>query len=212
MTMGLNTYEKPAPDSGPAAAPAASPRPPYLVASPPGLNPPGTPLAAGALIRLLDGARRSVDVQLLSYSTWTHSGQRWALIDEALRRAARRGVRVRLSVSNWNLRQPAVQAIQDLVREPNVAVKVNTIPAHSRGFIPHARVDHSKYLIVDGRTGWIGTSNWSGDYFTASRNVELVFEAPAVVRRLQRIFSQGWSGPYAEDLDPNKRYTPPRLK
>jgi phosphatidylserine/phosphatidylglycerophosphate/cardiolipin synthase-like enzyme len=212
MTMGLNTYQPPAPAGGPADPPASKPRPPYLVASPPGLNPPGTLLAAGRLIALLNGARRRIDVQLLSYSTWTHAGKRWTRIDEALRRAARRGVRVRLNVSNWNLRQPEVRAIQELASEPNVEVKVNTIPAYSGGFIPHARVDHSKFMILDGRTGWVGTSNWSGDYFTASRNVELVFQAPRVVRKLSRLFDRGWSGPYAQALDPGRRYTPPRIK
>ena len=200
-----------------APAPASQPaplRPPMiqLVASPPALNPPGIPAAADRLQQLLDGARRSIVVQLLSYSTKTYKGGAYTRIDQALRRAAARGVKVRLNLSHWSKRKKPLAALKALARVPNVTVKLNTIPPWSGGFIPHARVSHAKYMVLDGDIGWVGTSNWSGDYFTASRNVELVLRHPQVVRQLVRIFEQGWSGPYVETLDPDQQYQAPRVR
>ncbi len=84
---------------------------------------------------------------------------------------------MRLNISHWSKKRPAIEALQALEPLRNLTVRLNTIPPWSGGFIPFARVDHSKYMVVDGRIGWVGTSNWSGDYFDSSRNVELVFNA-----------------------------------
>ena len=184
----------------------------FLVASPPKLNPKGIPGAADHLVRLLDRAKESVVVQLLGYATRTFKKTNWTVIDDALRRAAARGVKVRLNISHWAKSYPKIQALQSLVRVPGVQIKLNTIPEHSSGFIPYARVDHAKYMVVDDKVGWVGTSNWSGDYFTASRNVEVIFRAPAQVKRLARVFETGWKGPYVEVLDPDKKYAQPRKK
>ncbi len=184
----------------------------FLVASPAKLNPAGIPTAADHLIRLIDGAKESVVVQLLTYAVWNYKGDRWTFIDDALRRAAARGVKVRLNISHWAKSYPKIGALKSLMSNGGVPVMLNTIPEHSSGFIPYARVDHSKYMVVDGKVGWVGTSNWSGDYFTASRNVEVIFRAPAQVKRLARLFETGWNGPYVELLNPNKKYEPPRKK
>lgn len=39
--------------------------------------------------------------------------------------------------------------------------------------IPYARVNHNKYMVTD-RSAYIGTSNWSGDYFTTTAGIGLV--------------------------------------
>ncbi len=157
-----------------------------------------------ALVRIIDGARRAVCVQVLSYGTKDDT-----TLDAALRRAAARGVNVRLLVSNWSLGTARQNALKALVGK-GVRVRFTSIPQHSRGFISFARVEHCKYMVVDGRTAWIGTSNWSPDYFHDSRNVGLIAEGTTLASQLTRIFDASWSGPYAVDLDPAKSYTPPR--
>ena len=184
----------------------------YLVASPPSLEPRGFIYSGKRLVQLLDGAKKSVVIQLLNYSVTTYGGGRWHLIDDALRRAAKRGVIVRMNLSHWTKKRSYIKSAQDLARAPNITVKLNTIPPHSGGFIPFARVDHSKYMVVDGRTAWVGTSNWSGDYFTASRNVEVVFQHATEVAKLARIFEHGWTGPYVELLDPDRTYEAPKTR
>jgi phosphatidylserine/phosphatidylglycerophosphate/cardiolipin synthase-like enzyme len=183
-----------------------------LVASPAGCNPPGVASALEALVGLLDKARRRITVQLLSYSTaGSRAAGRFVLIDEALRRAAGRGVSVCLLVSDWNLRQPGLDSLRGLARVPNIEVRFAVIPPARCGFIPYARVIHSKVLRVDDDVCWVGTSNWGYDYFFQSRNVEVVLRRPAVARVLDELFLSLWDGPYAQRLDPDKKYSPPRI-
>ena len=194
--------------------PLAFPADARLAASLASFNPPGVGNALETLVRLLDGARRMVTVQLLSYSTAAPKGEdgdRFMVIDQALRRAAGRGVSVRMLVADWNLRPPGLDSLRDLARVSNIEVKFAVIPPASRGFIPYARVVHSKVMRVDDNVCWVGTSNWGYDYFFKSRNVEVILKRPDVARILDEIFLSLWNGPYAQRLDPNKKYSPPRI-
>jgi phosphatidylserine/phosphatidylglycerophosphate/cardiolipin synthase-like enzyme len=192
--------------------PARFPADAFLVASPERFNPPGVATALATLLRLIDGARRAITVQLLTYSIEGDARhEKFAAIDQALRRAAGRGVSVRLLVSDWNLRSPGLKGLQALARVPNVGIKFVVIPQERRGFIPYARVIHSKVMRVDGDISWVGTSNWGYDYFFRSRNVEVVLRRPEIARVLDVIFLSLWNGPYARRLDPGKEYHAPRI-
>jgi phosphatidylserine/phosphatidylglycerophosphate/cardiolipin synthase-like enzyme len=90
-------------------------------------------------------------------------------------------------------------------------VKLTTIPRWSGGFIPYARVMHSKYMVVDGQAAWVGTSNWERNYFTETRNVGLIVEGAVFARELERFFSDSWTSPYAAEVDPHAAYTPPPI-
>ena len=161
------------------------------------------------LLAAIDGAARRVAVQLLAYDTSFRDGRRFTALDDALRRAAARGVAVRLAVSHWQKRHP--EAAQSLARVPGVQVRFITIPEHRSGFIPFARTVHAKYMTVDGRVGWVGSSNWDGDYFHHSRNVGLVAWGPTLAGELETIFERVWTSPYAEAVDPHARYEPPKV-
>lgn len=183
-----------------------------LLASPARFNPAGVNGALAALVALIDHARSRITVQLLSYSLGMEdSREKFMLIDQALRRAARRGVRVQMLVSDWNLRVPQLKDLQGLALVPNVEVKFAVIPPFRGAFIPYARVIHSKVMRVDDDVSWVGTSNWGHEYFFKSRNVEVVLRLPAVARVLDEIFLSLWNGPYARRLDPDKKYQPPRI-
>lgn len=182
------------------------------VASPQGFLPAATPWDLPRLRALIDGAARRVDVQLLSYRATTRDGAPFPELDLALRRAAARGVRVRLLVADWSKRATTIESLQRLAEVAGIEVKLVTIPRWSGGFLPFARVIHAKYLTVDGRAAWIGTSNWEGDYFTKSRNVGLIVEGASISRRLGEVFEELWAGPYAELVDPRATYTPPSIE
>jgi phosphatidylserine/phosphatidylglycerophosphate/cardiolipin synthase-like enzyme len=182
-----------------------------LVASPAAFNPPGVAGALDTLVGLIDGARKRLTVQLLSFSLEARGAEKFLRLGEALRRAAGRGVRVLLLVSDWNLRPPQVNGLKGLARVPNVEVRFATIPPARRGFIPYARVVHSKVMRVDDDLCWVGTSNWGYEYFFTSRNVEVVLRRPDVARVLDGIFFSLWNGPYVQRLDPEKEYVPPRI-
>lgn len=184
-----------------------------LVASPRDLLPPGVAWDLPRLIALIDRAERRVRVQLLTYRAGDRSGgEAWTELEEPLRRAAARGVRVELLLAHWSKRAHTIGGLQQLARTAGIEIRIVTIPPWSGGFIPYARVAHTKLLAVDGRAAWIGTSNWEKDYFYRSRNVGLVIEEPALAARVERFFETGWGSRYAERLDPDAAYEPPRVQ
>jgi phosphatidylserine/phosphatidylglycerophosphate/cardiolipin synthase-like enzyme len=170
-----------------------------LAASPEGLLPAGIPWDLPLLVGLLDGARSSIRLQLLAYKARARDGSPFTELDDALRRAAARGVEVELLVSSWGNKDDAVLA---LARVPHVRVRVLTIPPWSGGEIPFARVAHAKYLVVDGAHAWVGTSNWEGDYFTKSRNLSLFLDDSALAWRIGLIFDGAFGSAYAAPLAP----------
>ncbi len=184
----------------------------YLVASPPELNPAGIPGAEAELLQLIGSAEKEVLIQLLSYSPTDHERHFYPAIDNALRSAASRGVTVRMILSDWNKRRPAIDYLKSLTLIPNIHIRLSTIPEWSGGFISHARVEHSKYMVIDGTTLWVGTSNWSKDYFYSSRNIEIVVVSNPLAERVWRIFYDGWNGRYTYPLRVDVDYPPPKTQ
>ena len=161
-----------------------------------------------ALVRLIDGAARSVRVQVLTYSPRGRGGQ-FNDLDEALRRAAERGVEVTLLVSDWAMGKGSLEHLRALAAfgearraegKPGLQIKVIVIPLLASGCIPFARVAHAKYLAVDGKSAWVGTSNWERDYFHDSRNVGLVIEGGPLPARLEAFFLETWGSPYTRPV------------
>lgn len=163
------------------------------------------------LAEMIDRATSSVRVQLLTYKTLSRDGSYFDVLDTALRRAASRGVKVRLLLADWSKRKGTVEGLQSLQTIPGIDVRMTTIPPFSGGFVPFARVAHSKYMVVDGRRAWLGSSNWEGDYFFQSRNMGMLIDSPAIGSRIERYFDDTWGSSYAYDVDPCATYEPPRV-
>jgi len=180
------------------------------VASPRDFLPGGVPWDEPRLVAMIDGAKTSVAVQLLTYKP-VSGGEYFDVLDGALRRAAARGVKVRLLCADWCKRPSTIPYLKSLTVVPNIEVKMITFPEWSGGFIPFARVIHSKYMTVDGRASWIGTSNWERDYFHESRNVGVTVENGKIAGILDRFFASGWESEYAYRVDPAAEYAPPRI-
>jgi phosphatidylserine/phosphatidylglycerophosphate/cardiolipin synthase-like enzyme len=181
------------------------------VASPRGWLPESTAWELPHLIALIDHARQRVRVQLLSYRANGRGGTSFDELEAALQRAAGRGVSVQLLLADWCKRAGTIEGLQELEPVPGIDVRLVTIPAWSGGFVPYARVIHAKYMVVDGSSAWIGTSNWERDYFYDSRNVGLIIEGGELPARLDRFFEEGWDGPYASPVDPDARYAAPHI-
>lgn len=173
--------------------------------------PDGTLWDLPRLVQMIDQARSTVRVQLLTYKPSSRDGSYFDTLDAALRRAAHRGVQVQLLLADWSKSKGTIEGLKSLQVVPNIDVRLNTIPQWSGGFVPFARVGHAKYMVVDGRRSWIGTGNWEGDYFTQSRNAGLIVDSPAVGERLDRYFADAWGSPYAYEVDPCADYEPARV-
>ncbi len=190
-----------------------------LVASPEGFIPPGTRSGIEALTSLIDSAKKSLSIQVLYLSPIHNKTEYWNELDTRLRAAASRGVQVQLLVSDWTSENSKQIHLKSLAQIPNIQVKMVSIPQAKNEFIPYARVIHSKYCIVDGQTLWIGTSNWSKDYFYFSRNIDLIFRSEVqtkneaitqLIKNSQLIYDKLWNSAFAATLDINKMYVMPK--
>lgn len=173
------------------------------VFSPHDLLPDGVIWDQDELQALMRDAKESIRIALLSYRTY-------APLEEELLEAAKRGVQVHLLVSDWSLNPAQQQDLKKLQETENVTVKISSIPEHSSGFITFARVEHCKYMLVDSDWAWIGTSNWSRDYFLASRNAGVILKSAAYVSILHDKYDRSWNGPYVTVMDPETSYEPRR--
>lgn len=170
-----------------------------LVASPRSMLPEGTEWSLTQLLQLLRSARTEIEVQTLNFSTHERGGA-WREIENELRAAAARGVQVRLLVSDWNLRGNKFESIHTLGAVPGITVRVAFIPEASRGPIPYARVIHSKYMVIDQETLFLGTSNLEKDYFYNSRNVEIILRKPDTALQAHSVFQRLWTSEYVRDV------------
>ena len=157
------------------------------------------------IVELIDGAKRTVRIQLLTYRPDVPE------LEGALRRAASRGVTVQVIVSDWTRRASTIEGIKQLHAVDGIDVAFLVIPPWSGGFIPFARVAHAKYLVVDGEKLWVGTSNWDRDYFHASRNVGVTITDARLGSALDRFFADNWRSRYAELVDLSRQYAAPRV-
>ncbi|XP_032480861.1 phospholipase D4 [Phocoena sinus] len=192
----------------------------YFSASPPALCPHGRTRDLDALLAVMGGAREFIYASVMEYfptTRFSHPARYWPVLDTALRVAAvSRGVHVRLLVSCWLNTDPSMfpylrslQALSNPAANVSVDVKVFIVPVRNHSNIPFSRVNHSKFMVTE-KAAYIGTSNWSEDYFSSTSGVGLVVSqrassaqpgAAPVQGQLRQLFERDWSSRYAVGLD-----------
>ena len=64
-------------------------------------------------------------------------------------------------------------------------------------------MNHNKYLVTD-KTGFIGTSNWSADYFLSTGGIGFVWREDEGVEGLRKgledVFTRDWESDYAQEM------------
>jgi phosphatidylserine/phosphatidylglycerophosphate/cardiolipin synthase-like enzyme len=166
-------------------------------ASPAVATPKGIADTLTSILALISSAKNTLQIQVYEYNTKGNSAveKKWTTLDSAIRQAAARGVHVQLLVDQTALKAGKAD-LEALAKVSGVQVKVVTIPQWSGGPIAYARLVHSKYMIVDGTQGWVGSENWSEGYFTSTRNVGVVTQSAAVSAQLVQIFQNVWNSAY----------------
>lgn len=161
------------------------------------------------LLKVIKGAKSHLFIQFYSYSTKGKTKKSpYLKIENELRKAAARGVEVKIIFSDWAIKKDAIDAIKGLMQIKGIEVKLSSIPEYSKGFIPYARVQHCKFFIADDDMSWISTSNWERDYFYDSRNAAMIIENEKVNGKLEEIFMRVWNSKYVEFVDTAKDYKP----
>ena len=157
------------------------------------------------LVRLIDSAEENIRIQLLSYSPLSKK-HLYETLDLALRKAAARGVKVEMILSDWNFYSPRIDYIKSLHAIPNIDIKFSTIPEASEGYIAYARVEHCKFMVIDDKEFWLGTSNWSKSYFYNGRNLGVIVENIKLAKKISQIFAKSWNSDYCHLVDLEKVY------
>lgn len=179
----------------------------YPAFSPPDLNMPGITSEEEELIKIIDNSKNRLLIQMYSYSPKTRSKEiKYDRIDNALRSAASRGVKVKIIFSDWAIRDEATDYIKSLSAEKNIEIKFSSIPQYSAGFIPYSRVEHCKYFISDNNISWISSSNWEWGYFNNSRNATIVTENLKINEELEKVFYRSWDSNFTEKVDIDRKY------
>ncbi|XP_067847775.1 5'-3' exonuclease PLD3 isoform X5 [Heptranchias perlo] len=85
--------------------------------------------------------------------------------------------------------------------------KLFIVPVGKFGNIPYARVSHAKYFVTE-NIAYIGTSNWSFDYFNSTTGVGLLInqtseknEDDTAHHQLISLFQRDWNSNYSVTLD-----------
>ncbi|KZC12940.1 Phospholipase D3 [Dufourea novaeangliae] len=193
--------------------------------APPPFSPTGRTDDINAILYCIEKAEKFIYIAVMDYfplMIYTPKIKYWPIIDDALRTAAiERKIQVRLLISSWkHSRESEVSFLRSLVEltgsYPGVKIEVRrfivpTNPDFNR--IPFSRVNHNKYMVTD-IAAYIGTSNWSGDYFTNTAGVGTVFESIGdqtssnLRQQLENIFHRDWYSEYSYNLNrsvPNEK-------
>ncbi|XP_069568273.1 5'-3' exonuclease PLD3 isoform X1 [Brachyistius frenatus] len=192
----------------------------YLSSAPPQISARGRSDDLSTILSVIDDAQKFIYISVMDYlplSQFTDPVRFWPAIDSRLRAAAcTRAVQVRLLVSCWE-HSPAsmftfLQSLLVLNAPPlrcDVEVKIFNVPSTAEQMkIPFARVNHAKFMVTD-RVLYIGTSNWSENYFTRTAGVGLVVnQTGSVVQQHQEtlqsqaeeLFLRDWKSAYASAL------------
>lgn len=189
----------------------------FLSSSPKLLCPPGRAEDLSTILRIIDSAKKFVYVSVMDYfptTLYTKNRTYWPNIDDALRRAAfDRKVQVRLMASLWNHTRFDMKfylrslAALNGANFASVQVKLYKVPPYSME-IPYTRVNHNKFMVTES-VAYVGTSNWSADYFVDTAGIGYVInetETGNTVRaQLQAVFERNWNSSFTTPVYCNDR-------
>ncbi|KAK2879212.1 hypothetical protein Q8A67_020003 [Cirrhinus molitorella] len=186
----------------------------YIAASPPVFCPESRTRDLDAILSAIRGAQDFIHVAVMEFypasKFFYHHGY-WPVIEDALKRSAiDRNVSVSLLVSCGQESDPAVwpfirslDALHSPADNINIAVRVFVIPSGNQSHIPYSRINHNKYMVTD-KVAYVGTSNWSPEYFNTTAGVGLVLSQDASGKsfhqQLRGVFDRDWNSQYSHPL------------
>jgi len=156
--------------------------------------------ALAARILLADAAERTLDLQ---YYIWRND-RSGALLFDAVRRAADRGVRVRIQLDDNNTAGMDT-LLRALDAHPRIEIRLFNPFVHRRlralGFLTDfARLNrrmHNKSFTVDNQVTLVGGRNIGDEYFDAHKDISFVdldvLAVGPVVQEVSRFFDAYWS-------------------
>ncbi|CAG9802406.1 unnamed protein product [Chironomus riparius] len=189
----------------------------FFSGSPPPLNARGRTNDLDAIVTTIQNAERFIHISVMDYfplQLYSAKITYWHDIDTALRTAAiNNRVSIKLLISYWNHSRPSedyflksLTMLSESYKGVDIQVKRFIVPAtEEQAKIPFGRVNHNKYMVTD-QVAYIGTSNWSGDYFTNTAGIGFIAQdtvhdrndnVTTIRSQLESIFERDWNSKYA---------------
>jgi phosphatidylserine/phosphatidylglycerophosphate/cardiolipin synthase-like enzyme len=137
---------------------------------------------AAAIAEFLDGAERSLELAQYDFNLRPESA---GTVGDAIRRAAGRGVRVRLAY-NVDHRLPVPVPPPPSPDE----TLIESLPLEAFPIAGVPDLMHHKYVIRDSQSVWTGSVNWTDDSWTRQENVIAIVDSPLVAAAFHREFEQ----------------------
>ena len=134
LAMVFNTDFNNGANYDPATAVPAMPNGNLFVATSPNYN--GVPSEIDNIVNLIDNATSYVDIQAMeiqNYNPYGNPPGYWFTLQDALTRAAMRGVQVRMMMSNWEFQEGQMmnydnEFLLTMMKIPNVTIRYSTFP------------------------------------------------------------------------------------
>lgn len=158
------------------------------------------------IVNLINNAENYIDIQAMviqNYNPYGNPPGYWFILQDALIKAARRGVQVNMMMSNWEFQEGQMMKYDNeflltMLAIPNVTIRYSTFPQTIGGVcVPYSAVDHAKFMVVDGKNAWIGTGNLAETYFSNTRDYSIfVTNNPQFALDINNIFLKIWNSSY----------------
>ncbi|XP_015908703.1 5'-3' exonuclease PLD3 isoform X2 [Parasteatoda tepidariorum] len=198
----------------------------YISSSPPPICPKGRTTDLDSILDTINRAHSFVYIAVMDYfptSLYMQKDHYWPVIDDAIRRVTVvKRLQVRILASYWNHTKPTMMSFLRSLNSLNsdlfdIEIKIFVVPTYTeaQSRIPFARVNHNKYMVTD-NAAYIGTSNWSEDYFVNTGGVGFVIRNPVtngtdgsnpLREQVEEVFKRDWRSKYAHPLSQFKDIT-----
>ncbi|GAB1601424.1 phospholipase D3-like [Argonauta hians] len=197
----------------------------YLTSSPPFCSD-GRTTNIDAILDVIYSAKKFIHISLMDYAPaleFQQSHMYWQAVLKALRNVSD-NVEVLLlgkylkqtKASMFNFLQSLLSV--DTMEQNKIQVKMFELPYSNekQDEHPSAWINHNKYMVTDS-AAYVGTSNWSGDYFVSSAGLGLVVRPTDTAssssssssssslhdtfsQQLESVFQRDWNSNYSRNL------------
>lgn len=176
----------------------------FIAASPPNFVTENRTGDIDALLNAIEMAKTNISIEVMDYcpcSVYNYGKNTyWGAIDNALRAAAFRGVYVKFLAAKWShTDKRSIQYLKSLDQLDRIDVKFFIVPPFGNHTVPYTRVNHAKFMVTDKQT-YVGTSNWTEDYFTNTGGMSFTWYSEPIRAKVQAIFDRDWNSEYATGI------------
>jgi phosphatidylserine/phosphatidylglycerophosphate/cardiolipin synthase-like enzyme len=143
------------------------------------------PEIAHLVASFLDAAEHTLELAQYDFHLGAETA---AVVGDAIRRAAARGVRIRFAYNVDHANPIPVPPPP----EPDVQL-IATLPVEAKAIAGVPDLMHHKYVIRDGGSVWTGSMNWTDDSWSRQENVIGIVHSDAIAKAFAIDFEQLWT-------------------